>query len=106
VQGDALRALCLLLVAMTRRYVVPHAKPGKLTPPQVAALWQVKAATVIGWIRSGQLRAVDVSSRGSRRPRYRIDRADLLAFEQARAAVPAPKVQRRRRRPADVIEFF
>jgi hypothetical protein len=62
---------------------------------------------VIGWIRSGELRAIDVSSRpGLGRPRHRIDPADLVAFENRRVATPDPKPKRRRKRDGNVIQFF
>jgi excisionase family DNA binding protein len=78
-----------------------------LTPPQLAHDMQVKPQTVLSWIKSGELRAINVGRRGCTRPRYRIHRSAVIAFEQARAAVPAPKVQRRRRRqPEGIIEFF
>ncbi|HYT94866.1 MAG TPA: helix-turn-helix domain-containing protein [Gemmataceae bacterium] len=67
----------------------------------------VSEHTVLGWIRSGELQAVNVSRRlGSRKPRWRITQEALGAFEQLRTATPPlPKV-RRRKRPADVIEFY
>ncbi|MHC4404506.1 MAG: helix-turn-helix domain-containing protein [Planctomycetota bacterium] len=79
----------------------------KLTPPQVAKRYRVNSETVIGWIKSGQLRAIDVSKNpGVGRPRYRIDPTDLIAFENRRLAVSPPKVSRRRRQAGSVIEFF
>ena len=78
-----------------------------ITPPQYARELGVKDTTVLSWIRSGQLVAINVAKHGTTRPRFRIHRSEAVAFEQARAAVPAPKVQRRRRRqPEGIIEFF
>jgi excisionase family DNA binding protein len=79
-----------------------------LTPPQVAARLGVSPDKILNWVRSGELRAINVAARRSGRPRYRIDLADLLAFEQARAAgAPAPSGrQRRRAAELEVIEFF
>ena len=80
----------------------------KRTPPQLARQLGVAPETVIGWIRSGELRAIDVSSRpGVGRPRFRIDVADLAVFEQRRAVVPQVKTsRRRRRRTPGIVEFF
>jgi hypothetical protein len=77
------------------------------TPPEVARRYRVKPDTVIDWIKSGELRAIDVSRPGSQRPRFRIDPADLVAFENKRLAKPqsAPKARRRAKDP-QVIEFF
>jgi hypothetical protein len=76
------------------------------TPPEVADELRVDPAKVLGWIRSGQLRAVNVGD-GARRPRYRISGADLQVFLAARSAGPAPRVSRiRRRQPQGVTEFF
>lgn len=84
------------------------ASPCYLTPPAVAKRLGVKPGRIIGWIRSGQLRAVDLSERpGAGRPRFKIDPADLVIFLNQRAVTPIPKPSRRRRR-ADpgVIQFF
>jgi excisionase family DNA binding protein len=78
-----------------------------LTPPQVAKLLGVDPATVIGWIRSGELRAYNVGSRRSMRPSYRIDPDALEQFKKLRQVIPPPpRTARRKRRDNDVIEFF
>jgi hypothetical protein len=80
--------------------------PSHLTPPAVAKRYGVDTHKVLGWIRSGQLRALNVGD-GSQRPRYRISPADLALFETARAAGPEPKISRiRRRRDPLITEFF
>lgn len=77
-----------------------------LTPPEVGKRLGVNAEKVLGWIRSGELRAVDVSIRhGSGRPRWRISEADLEDFLRARSAAPIPK-KSRRRSTAGVREYF
>ena len=79
----------------------------KLTPPQLAALWGVDAGKIIGWIRSGELPAIDASTRRNQRPRYLIDRAAIEAFERSRAVVPPPSPAPRRKRAASgIVEFF
>jgi hypothetical protein len=78
----------------------------KLTPPQVAARYGISPDKVLGWIKAGELRAFNAATRAQGRPRWLIDVADLLAFEQARSAIPAPRKARRRQAPAGVIEFF
>ena len=77
-----------------------------LSPPEVARRYGVDPAKVLGWIRRGELRALNVATHTGGRPRYRISPADLAVFEAARAAGPAPKVTRRRRKDAGVIQFF
>jgi hypothetical protein len=79
----------------------------KLTPPEIARRYGIHPDKVLGWIRRGELRAVNVAANPRGRPRWRIDPIDLEAFEQRRSAQPAPALQRRRRQAAgDVIEFF
>ena len=80
--------------------------PITLTPPAVAKRYGVKSDRVIAWIRSGELRAIDVSSKGSKRPRFRIDPKDVEAFELQRSVTPAKKVARARRKQARVTEYF
>ncbi len=81
----------------------------KSTPPQYAKEISVSPDKVIVFIKSGELKAMDISTdRGSPRPRYLIDRADIIAFEASRAIIPpAAKVKRRRRRRDPAIkEYF
>jgi hypothetical protein len=79
----------------------------KLTPPELAAEYGIEPAKVLAWIKSGELRAVNIATKPTGRPRYRIDRADVLVFEQRRVAgPPAAKSGRRRRQDPGVIEFF
>ena len=77
------------------------------TPPEVAKRYGVDPSRVITWIRNGELRAIDVSRRGAKRPRFRIDPSALLEFEAKRSATSSPKPTRRKRNhTAGVIEFF
>ena len=78
------------------------------TPPEVGRRYGIKSEKVILMIRAGLIRAIDVASPGSRRPRFRIHETDLIAFEVSREVRPALKKSSRKRRPKknDVIEFF
>ena len=75
-------------------------------PPQVAERFGVDPHKILGWIRRGELRAVNVATSTGGRPRFRISPADLAIFEASRAAGPQPKITRRRRKDPSVIEFF
>ena len=81
--------------------------PTTLNPASIAKRYGCKNDTVISWIKSGELRAIDVSSPESTRPRYRIDPDDLAAFENRRSVQARPKIQRRRRRKDPrFVEYF
>jgi len=62
--------------------------------------------TVLGWIRRGELRAIDVSRNQSGRPKWRITQEALDAFELARTPTPPVPRARRRKHPAEVIEYY
>jgi excisionase family DNA binding protein len=63
--------------------------------------------TVLGWIRTGQLRAVNVGrSPGARKPRWRIPESAIAEFEAARTPTPPAPQTRRGKRSAEVIEFY
>ena len=83
-------------------------KKCKLTPPGLAAQWGVSNDKILAWIKSGELRAIDASTRRGGRPRYLIDVADIAQFEVNRAVKPPdPKSIKRRQRDRDgVIKFF
>ena len=79
-----------------------------LSPPAVAEALGCNQTKILGWIRSGELRGVNVAAKVGGRPRWRISLEDLEGFLQRRAASPVPKVARRRTRRTelDVVKFF
>ena len=79
----------------------------KLTPPMIAKMWGVKCQKVLTWIRSGELKAIDVASRRGGRPRYLVDIQDLAAFERSREVCPRPLPQiKAKRRNSNFTEYF
>jgi excisionase family DNA binding protein len=69
--------------------------------------YAVSEHTVLGWIASGELRALNVGRRlGAKKPRWRITQEALDAFEALRTPTPPPPKTRRKARPAGVIEFY
>lgn len=78
-----------------------------LAPSDIARSRGVSVLKVLGWIKSGELRAVNMATQAGRLPRWRISPADLEAFDAARAAVPQVPVSRRaRRKVGHVVEYF
>jgi hypothetical protein len=72
-----------LAECITATTPAPEPSPDKLlTPPQVAEQLGSDPATVISWIRSGQLKASNLAT--GPRPRFVIQPADLDAFLKAR----------------------
>lgn len=71
-------------------------RPAYLTPPEVARLLRMRQATVVSWIRSGRLPAIDISE--GRRPRYRISTQALDEYLAGRAVTPPTAPVRRQRR--------
>jgi hypothetical protein len=59
-----------------------------LTPPRLAKQLGVQADKVLSWIRSGELRAINVADRASHRPRWRISAEATEEFFRRREAVP------------------
>lgn len=64
--------------------------------------------TVLAWIRSGELKAMNVGVSSSRKkPRWRVTSDALAAFERLRTPTQsAPSGQRRSRNDGSVIEFY
>ena len=78
-----------------------------LSVRDVCDRYGVSEHTVLGWLRSGDLMGFNVAQTpGAKRPRWRITEEALRAFERARTHTPPPPKARRRKRPADVIEFY
>jgi hypothetical protein len=75
--------------------------------PTSCPRYRVSEHTVLGWIRSGELRAINVGrALGKKKPRWRITPETLEAFELLRMPTPPLPQIRRRKRPADVIEIY
>jgi transposase len=62
--------------------------------------------TILGWIKRGELKAINVSRKPVGRPKWRITAEALAAFELARTTSPQPPRTRRKKQPADIIEFY
>ena len=80
--------------------------PLTYTPPELAKRWRVQPAKILGWIRNGTLRAVEVPAHPGGRPRFRVPADAVVEFEQKRSVRPPVKPARRRRQPAEIIRFF
>jgi hypothetical protein len=88
---------------------LPASEPVRyLSPPEYARRLGVKPSKVIAWIRSGELRSLDASSRpGVGRPRFRISPDAIVEFENRRGVQPAPAPRRRRNKQRNgVVQYF
>jgi len=74
----------------------------------VAEHFAVGEHSVLGWIKNGELRAVNVGrTPGAKKPRWRVTSEQLAAFEMVRSNAPPPaKPTRRKRQDTSVIEFY
>ena len=69
--------------------------------------YHVGEHTVLGWIRRGELKAINVARSGSSRPKWRVTQESLDAFESLRTpAPPLPQTRRRKRQPLDVVDRY
>ncbi|HZZ77892.1 MAG TPA: helix-turn-helix domain-containing protein [Gemmataceae bacterium] len=77
------------------------------TVQDICSRYNVTVHTVLGWIRRGELRAINVGRRlGAKKPRWRVTQEALDAWEELRTPAPAMPRARRRKRQGDVIEFY
>ena len=70
--------------------------------------FNVNEHTVLAWVHSGELKAVNVGvSPARKKPRWRVTEEALKKFEELRAATPpAPRPQRRRKTSNASIKFI
>lgn len=69
-----------------------------VTPRELARHLRVTTHKVLEWIRSGELIAMNVATRQSKRPRYRIEAGDLAHFQQRRVSLMTPNGEQTVRR--------
>ena len=67
--------------------------------------WGCAPESIIGFIKSGELRAFNVAAKGTTRPRWRITEEAIREFERRRAAVPVKPAQKKRR-PREATAYF
>ena len=77
-----------------------------LTPPEVGRLLGVSADKVLRWITSGELPAVDLSTRRGPRPRWHVSRAAMETFLLRRQSQPAAPIARRKKKREKKLRFF
>jgi excisionase family DNA binding protein len=77
-----------------------------VTPPALAKELGVSRDKVLGWIKAGELEAVNLAANRNGRPRYGITRAAVQAFLGRRAVVKRATPHRRPKPPTGLIEFF
>jgi transposase len=75
------------------------------TVRDVAARYRVGVSRVLGWIRRGELRAINRRDDRAGRPAYVVTPEALMEFEHARSVSPPPKPARRKRRTS-VVDYF
>jgi transposase len=68
-----------------------------LTVAEVARRYRVGEDKVRGWIRRGELRAINTATALCGKPRWVILPDDLVTFEKRRTSEPPPKPVRRRK---------
>ena len=102
---EAAATLVLAHVQVGERPSMKSSHRDVLTPPQLGKELGVDSATVIEWIRTGQLKASNVG-KGLQRPRYRIVRTDVDAFLASCAPQTKVRTERRTKRAPGELEFF
>jgi len=89
---------------------VAHSEQKVLSAPAAARELGISTGKVLGWIRTGELTAMNLATSRNGRPRYAIARDDLEEFKRGRRVIPSagPATTRklRRRTPKAVKEFF
>lgn len=64
--------------------------------------------TILGWVKSGAITAINVARKPGTRPKWRFTQEAIAQFELARESggAPTPKAKRKRRADPEVIEFY
>jgi len=77
--------------------------------PELADVTRMDQCKILGWIRRGELLAINMAENPGGRPRWRVPREAWQAFQLVRsnqATAPAPRPQRRRRRREGYVMRF
>jgi hypothetical protein len=78
-----------------------------LTPGEIARERRVSINKVLAWIAAGELAAINMATRvDGERPRWRISRAALAAFDVKRTTIAPPLATPRRRQQREAIPQY
>lgn len=87
--------LASLRVSQLHEGKMPIPTDQYLTPPQIAKLLKVGADQVLTWIKSCELKAVNLSA--GDRPRWKVSPIELQRFLESRSNQPIAKNPKRNR---------
>ena len=76
------------------------------TPRPLAAFYGVAHAKVLAWLRSGDLKGVNLATTTASRPIFRIARSDFDRFWESRAICPQPQPAKRSRARSSSCKQF
>ena len=77
------------------------------TVQDIQKRYGVTVHTVLGWLASGELKAINVGrSPDKKKPRWRITESALAAFELSRTPTPTPSQTRRKKQSDTVTKFY
>jgi transposase len=85
---------------------MPSETAAGLTVADVTRRYRVGEDTVRGWIKRGELSAVNTADRRCARPRFVVTGEALAAFERGRAASTPKQAKPKRRKPTNEIDFY
>lgn len=77
-----------------------------ITPPTLARRWGVHPEKIWHWIRTGELRAINVALSTNTRPRWRITEEAVAEFESVRSSQPKIRSTRRRKPLPQELQWF
>ena len=78
-----------------------------ISPAEYAGRLGVGIHKILAWIKAGELAAVNVASKCSSRPQWRLPPSAIEAFERNRAAQPpATKTRRLAAKSQDYTKYF
>jgi hypothetical protein len=104
-QSDTLPIVPDSAISIDRLHDRPEADQGGFSVADLCQRWRAGAAKIHGFIRRGELIAINIAANLSGRPQWRITRKSVEAFERRRSSAPPPKPARRRRRPF-AVDYF
>jgi hypothetical protein len=79
-----------------------------ITPPALARRYGVNVSKILHFIRCGELKALNLSTKRDGRPRWRITADAVRDFEASRSSAPPARTARRRRThfPEHITAYF